>query len=222
MRLSDKIEWLLTKSGLRPYGIGKAIGLSTQSIDPYRKDLNKIKRMGLARAELLEDYMGKLTWEEVVEARGYKKTIQLIQIVDYDDDELVSLFENIRFVCSLKWMDENEERLEIGVETYSPGPFKNEPYSVEELAFLREFNQELKEDFVDYIQACGEMIVTESGEVLYQVREGRYRIVYAERDNQRNGAPKILDVESVLEEAMPISLEKVLKRLGGKEEQEGV
>ena len=55
MRLSDKIEWLLTKSGLRPYGIGKAIGLSTQSIDPYRKDLNKIKRMGLARAELLED-----------------------------------------------------------------------------------------------------------------------------------------------------------------------
>ena len=66
------------------------------------------------------------------------------------------------------------------------------------------------------------MIVTESGEVLYQVREGRYRIVYAERDNQRNGAPKILDVESVLEEAMPISLEKVLKRLGGKEEQEGV
>ena len=119
-------------------------------------------------------------------------------------------------------MDENEERLEIGVETYSPGPFKKEPYSVEELAFLREFNQELKEDFVDYIQACGKMIVTESGEVLYQVREGRYRIVYAERDNQRNGAPKILDVESVLEEAMPISLEKVLKRLGGKEEQEGV
>ena len=43
------------------------------------------------------------------------------------------------------------------------------------------------------------MIVTESGEVLYQVREGRYRIVYAERDNQRNGAPKILDVESVLD-----------------------
>ena len=38
MRLSDKIEWLLTKSGLRPYSIGKAIGLSTQSIDPYGKD----------------------------------------------------------------------------------------------------------------------------------------------------------------------------------------
>ena len=105
-------------------------------------------------------------------------------------------------------MDENEERLEIGVETYSPGPFKNEPYSVEELAFLREFNQELKEDFVDYIQACGKKIITENGEVLYQ-------------DNQRSGAPKILDVESVLEEAMPISLEKVLKRLGGREEQEG-
>ena len=118
-------------------------------------------------------------------------------------------------------MDENEERLEIGVETYSPGPFKNEPYSVEELAFLREFNQELKEDFVDYIQACGKKIITENGEVLYQVSEGRYRIVYAEQDNQRSGAPKILDVESVLEEAMPISLEKVLKRLGGKEEQEG-
>ena len=95
-------------------------------------------------------------------------------------------------------MDENEERLEIGVETYSPGPFKNEPYSVEELAFLREFNQELKEDFVDYIQACGKKIITENGEVLYQVSEGRYRIVYAEQDNQRSGAPKILDVESVL------------------------
>ena len=80
MRLSDKIEWLLTKSGLRPYGIGKAIGLSTQSIDPYRKDLNKIKRMGLARAELLEDYMGKLTWEEDLKSVVTKKPSSLFRL----------------------------------------------------------------------------------------------------------------------------------------------
>lgn len=221
MRLSEKIEWLLTKSGITPYRIGKAIGLSTQSIDPYRKDLNKIKRMGLARAELLEDFMAKLTWEEIVEAHGYKKSIQVIQIVDYNDDELFDLVSNIRFISSPKWIDENEERFEIGMETYSSGPFKKEPYRVEELAFLRKPNQKLKEAFADYIRACGIKTITESGEVLYEVNGVKYRITYAKQDNPAGESPKLMDVEKVLEEVVTSPLEKALKRMNDIENLKG-
>ncbi|MEY8737182.1 hypothetical protein AB9M75_08170 [Lactobacillus sp. AN1001] len=60
MKLTEKVEWLMTKSGMTAYSIAKEIGEPTSNIYVYTVDPSKIRNMRLHRAELLGELFDKL------------------------------------------------------------------------------------------------------------------------------------------------------------------
>ncbi|HEQ4365342.1 TPA: hypothetical protein VGY92_001876, partial [Streptococcus pyogenes] len=60
MKPSQKIKWLLTATGITTYKIGKDIEESTQFLDRYKNDPEKIGGMRLEKAEKLLEYISNL------------------------------------------------------------------------------------------------------------------------------------------------------------------
>ncbi|MEQ9763273.1 hypothetical protein ABPS01_01105 [Streptococcus sp. ZJ151] len=58
--LVKKIKWLLLDSGLTTYEIGKATGQTTQFLDRYKNDPDKILGMSMRKAQILEEYIQKI------------------------------------------------------------------------------------------------------------------------------------------------------------------
>lgn len=50
------IEWLLLESNITTYQIAKDLKLSTQFLDGYKNNPEKIIKMTMAKAQLLEEY----------------------------------------------------------------------------------------------------------------------------------------------------------------------
>lgn len=54
------ITWLLLESNVTTYQIAKDLKLSTQFLDGYKNNPQKIIKMTMAKAQLLEEYALKL------------------------------------------------------------------------------------------------------------------------------------------------------------------
>ncbi|HHJ9755853.1 TPA: hypothetical protein ACQN40_000780, partial [Streptococcus pyogenes] len=94
MKPSQKIKWLLTATGITTYKIGKDIEESTQFLDRYKNDPEKIGGMRLEKAEKLLEYISNLRQEDVIKTNWNN---QQILVQNSTEEEITKYFNSYPF-----------------------------------------------------------------------------------------------------------------------------
>lgn len=192
MNPSVKIKWLLTASGITTYKIGKKIGESTQFLDRYKNDPQKIGGMRLEKAEKLLDYIGTLKQEDVIRNTWNN---QQILVQNSTEDEITDYFNSYPFAVKLNWIKPHKEMFIVNFDTVSDNTFKKYPYDLDNLYFFADRNREYMVRFADFLRACGTKLYFGGSRALYQVDGKKYQIIAKiKRPSEIGPALKVINV----------------------------
>ncbi|HEX0028244.1 TPA: hypothetical protein VIA40_001378, partial [Streptococcus pyogenes] len=114
MKPSQKIKWLLTATGITTYKIGKDIEESTQFLDRYKNDPEKIGGMRLEKAEKLLEYISNLRQEDVIKTNWNN---QQILVQNSTEKEITKYFNSYPFAIKLNWIKPHKEMFIVNFDT---------------------------------------------------------------------------------------------------------
>ena len=178
MKLSAKINWLFTQSGITNYRIAKELNEKTQTLDIYKKDPRKIFGMALERAERLERFISLLSWKDLLKANKLTLTNHSIMMMVNNEAEILNFFKENHFAVQLQWFEQRGNLYLVNFDTYSDKEFYHYPYDLEELSFIERLNAEMELNFLDFLQTCAHKIERDDGRVLYKSKDKLYEAIY--------------------------------------------
>ncbi|WP_159561822.1 hypothetical protein [Streptococcus halichoeri] len=168
MKPSLKIKWLLTSTGITTYKIGKEINESTQFLDRYKNDPEKIGGMRLEKAEKLLDYIRNLRLEDVMKDEWNNQQI----LIQYSTEkEITEYFNSCPFAAKLNWIKPHEDMFIVNFDTVSKKTFRKYPYTLERLCFLHDEDKKKMEQFADFLTICGQKNPLGDSRALYECEE---------------------------------------------------
>ncbi|HEN2969896.1 hypothetical protein ACFKJ4_06415 [Streptococcus agalactiae] len=192
MKASQKIKWLLTATGITTYKIGKDIEESTQFLDRYKNDPEKIGGMRLEKAEKLLEYISNLKQEDVIKNNWNN---QQILVQNSTEEEITKHFNSYPFAIKLNWIKPYKEMFIVNFDTISNKTFKKYPYDLENLYFLKKKNKDAKAQFADFLRACGRKSYFGGSRILYEVEGKKYQIIFSiKRPSELRPVIKLINV----------------------------
>ncbi len=189
--LSKKINWLLTISGITTYKISKDTGESTQFLDGYKKNPDKICGMSLGKAENLEEYIEHLTFEDIFNA---KKTTQQILIQDATEEEIKGFFAKNKYAAKLNWLKPYKNMFIVNFDTYSEKTFKKFPYDLENLYFITNLHVKNQNKLFNYLNQCAQRVNFGGSRNLYKIGGKSYQIVFVVNKPSSLSAITVCDI----------------------------
>lgn len=191
MSLSKKINWLLTISGITTYAVSKATGQSTQFLDRYKLNPEKISGMSLGKAEILEDYIENLTLEDIF---NVKKSVQQILISDTTEEKIQNFFNKNKYAAKLNWIKPHKDMFIVNFDTFSGKTFKKIPYSLEKLYFIHDLHIKNQNKLFDYLNQCAKRVNFDGSRNLFKIGKKSYQIVYVVNKPSSLSAISVVDI----------------------------
>ncbi|HEP1653023.1 TPA: hypothetical protein ACKQ4H_001461 [Streptococcus pyogenes] len=192
MKPSQKIKWLLTATGITTYKIGKDIEESTQFLDRYKNDPEKIGGMRLEKAEKLLEYISNLRQEDVIKTNWNN---QQILVQNSTEEEITKYFNSYPFAIKLNWIKPHKEMFIVNFDTTSNKTFRKYPYDLKNLYFLVDKNRDKMSQFAEFLIICGRKSHFGGSRVLYEVEGKKYQIIFSiKRPSELGSTIRLINV----------------------------